>query len=80
MAFALKAYSRSSQFAADGLIFAIALAVAYVIRFEGQPPPVWMKQLLLWLAILPLGRLIVNWAFGIYKLVWRFVSVGDAVP
>jgi FlaA1/EpsC-like NDP-sugar epimerase len=72
-------YTRTNQLIVDGLIFAISFAVAYLIRFEGLPPWRYVQQFLLWLPYLIALRLYVNWRAGIYRFIWRYVSLADAI-
>jgi len=72
-------YTRTNQFIIDGLIFASSFTVAYAFRFEGVPDWPHFKQLLLWLPYLVAARLYVNWKLGIYKFIWRYVSLNDAL-
>ena len=69
--------NRSLQFLIDAFIVALALMMAYGIRFEGIPPRNYLKQFLLilpYLALLRMGLLIL---FGVYRLVWRYISLRD---
>lgn len=72
-------YSRTNQLIIDGGIFAFSFAAAYLIRFEGVPAWSSCKQFLLWLPYLVAARLLTNWKFGIYRFIWRYVSLSDAV-
>jgi FlaA1/EpsC-like NDP-sugar epimerase len=72
-------YGRTHQLIADGAIFAASFAAAYLIRFEGLPPWFASKQLFLWLPYLLTARLLVNWKLGIYRFIWRYVSLSDAL-
>jgi FlaA1/EpsC-like NDP-sugar epimerase len=72
-------YSRTNQFLIDSCIFAAALIAAYIIRFEGWPPGPERPQFMVWLPILVAARLLVYYARGTYRLVWRFISLPDAV-
>jgi FlaA1/EpsC-like NDP-sugar epimerase len=69
--------TRALQFLVDGLIVCLALGLAYAIRFEGAPPRDYVKQLLLVLPYVVLLRLGLMTAFGVYRLVWRYVSLRD---
>ena len=71
-------YTRTNQLIVDGGIFTLSFAAAYFIRFEGIPAWPFMKQFLLWLPYLLVLRLLVNWKFGIYRFIWRYVSLSDA--
>ncbi len=72
-------YARRNQPIIDGLIFACSFAAAYLIRFEGLPTWAHSKQLYLWLPYLIAARLYVNWRLGIYRFIWRYVSLSDAI-
>ena len=74
-----RTYTRTNQLVMDGAIFATSFAAAYLIRFEGAPPWPATAQLLLWLPYLVAARLYVNWKLGIYRFIWRYVSLPDAV-
>jgi len=71
-------YTRGNQVVVDGLIFTVSFGLAYAIRFEGVPQWQYTKQFLLWLPYLVATRLVVNWRLGIYKFIWRYVSLSDA--
>jgi FlaA1/EpsC-like NDP-sugar epimerase len=72
-------YTRTNQVIVDGLIFATSFALAYAIRFEALPQWQHVKQFLLWLPYLVVLRLYVNWRMGIYRFIWRYVSLSDAI-
>jgi FlaA1/EpsC-like NDP-sugar epimerase len=72
-----KIYRRSLALACDAAIFVFAFALAYLIRFEGNPPYGAWRQLALLLPYLTLGRLACNHLFGVYRISWRFVSMRD---
>ena len=59
------------------LVVVIALVLAYAMRFEGMPPRLYAKQFLLVLPYLVLLRIGLMVAFGVYRLVWRYVSLRD---
>jgi len=61
----------------DASMITIALALAYVIRFDGWPPGFYRKQFILVLPYLVLLRLAIFGGFGVYKLIWRYVTVRD---
>ena len=50
-----------------------------MIRFEGWPKGLDLRQLLLWLPIVVFARLAVHLMMGMYRLVWRFISFSDAI-
>jgi FlaA1/EpsC-like NDP-sugar epimerase len=72
-------YSRTNQLIVDAVIFAASFAAAYLIRFEGIPAWTYMKQFLLWVPYLIAARLVVNWRLGIYRFIWKYVSLSDAI-
>lgn len=72
-------YSRANQLIIDSCIFTISFAAAYLIRFDGVPSWTLCKQFLLWFPYLIAARLLVNWKQGIYRFIWRYVSLSDAL-
>ena len=72
-------YTRTNQVIVDGFIFATSFALAYAIRFEALPQWDYLKQFLLWLPYLVALRLYVNWRMGIYRFIWRYISLSDAI-
>jgi FlaA1/EpsC-like NDP-sugar epimerase len=69
--------NRSFQLLVDAMVVGIALVLAYAMRFEGFPPRVYYKQLFLLLPYLVLLRIGILALFGVYRLVWRYVSLRD---
>jgi FlaA1/EpsC-like NDP-sugar epimerase len=72
-------YSRTNQIILDAFTIAFSLAGAYWIRFEEQLSGSDLRQLLIWLPVLVATRLLVHYARGIYRQVWKFVSFSDAL-
>jgi FlaA1/EpsC-like NDP-sugar epimerase len=72
-------YSRTNQVVIDTFIFAASFVSAWLIRFEGWPDGVSANQLMFWAPILVLTRLLVHSWHGVYRFVWKFVSLSDAV-
>ncbi len=68
---------RALQVAVDALLVVIALAMAYLMRFEGVPPRFYLKQFFLIAPYFVLLRISVLIAFGIYRLVWRYIALRD---
>lgn len=61
----------------DACLFAAALIMAYLVRFEfnpGQIEIVQIKFTLLWL--IPL-KTVSFWAFGLYRGMWRYTGIRD---
>jgi len=72
-------YSKTTQIVLDATMFTLAWAAAYLIRFEGIPPWTWTKQCLLWLPYLVASRAYISWRMGVYRFIWKYVSLPDAV-
>src|SRR5437868_6726504 len=71
-------YTRTKQLILDAVLFGLALTAAYLIRFEDLHSFNGV-QFIVWLPIIVLTRLLVNWKRGVYELIWRFISVRDAI-
>lgn len=71
-------YSKLNQVLIDGTIAGVSFVVSYYIRFEGRVPPDVEFQMWLLLPAVMLGRELAHWAWGIYRQVWRYVSLWDA--
>lgn len=63
----------------DCAIIAIALAGAYVVRFNDLPHGMDAARYLVWLVVLVAVRVSVNRKLGIYRFIWRFVCLSDAL-
>ena len=70
--------NRFLQFVVDGLVVATALLAAYFIRWTGEiPPRDYIKQFLLIVPYLVLLRIGLLAGFGVYRLIWRYISLRD---
>jgi lipopolysaccharide/colanic/teichoic acid biosynthesis glycosyltransferase len=67
-------YSRTAQMLLEGIVFALALWLAYWLRFDGQIPESRKIQRDFLLLILPVARLAAHKLFGIYDMVWRYAN------
>jgi len=65
------------QFVVDALVVSIALALAYLMRFEGLPSRLYIKQFLMVLPYVVLLRLMIFAVSGVYRLMWRYISLQD---
>jgi FlaA1/EpsC-like NDP-sugar epimerase len=74
-----KLYTRANQIVIDAIIFTLSFALSYVIRFEGVPAWPYAKEFLLWLPYLVGFRVYFNWKFGIYRFIWKYISLSDAL-
>src|SRR5215475_12312401 len=72
-------YSRPVQFVLDGLIFLVCITASFLIRFEQWPNGPELRQFGFWLILLPIVRLVAYYFSGTYRLVWRFISLADAL-
>lgn len=72
-------YTRTNQVLVDVTIFGSSFVVAYLTRFDGMPPWHDCKQFLYWFPYLIVLRLLVNWKLGIYRFIWKYVSLSDAI-
>ena len=72
-------YTRTNQFLLDFAASAAALVAAFAAHSEGKLGPIQIRQLLLWLPLVIVVRFAVNGMLGVYRLVWRFVSLSDAL-
>ena len=64
-------YSRTNQLLIDGSIVAVALWVAYMIRFDGNLPDSYQRQFVILLPFAVSLYVASNYIAGLYNLVWR---------
>ena len=69
--------SRRVQVLIDLLICLISFTVAHLLRFDGWPYSPYDERFLDWLPYLLLARTGVNHLLGLYRRVWRYVSIPD---
>ena len=72
-------YTRTNQIIIDAIIFSLSFALAYVIRFEGVPTWGFAKEFVLWLPYVVAFRVYFNWKLGIYRFIWKYISLSDAL-
>jgi FlaA1/EpsC-like NDP-sugar epimerase len=73
---------RNSQAAVlmlDLVLVMVAGLAAYLARFEGRIPPTFFRQLAVVIPVLALLRVAANRLFGVYRMVWRYVGLGEAL-
>ena len=63
----------------DFVIVMAAGMAAYIARFEGAIPTGYFRQLALFIPALAILRVIANSLFGVYRMVWRYVGLGEAM-
>ncbi|HVK78495.1 MAG TPA: nucleoside-diphosphate sugar epimerase/dehydratase [Kofleriaceae bacterium] len=71
--------TRTGQIAIDGVICVVALVTAYLLRFEGKIPASAQDQLIAVVPALVMIRAAVHWTVGIYRVVWRYVGIREAL-
>ena len=71
-------FKRANQFILDLFIFVFSFFISYIIRFEGMPPGLFMKQFLYLFPYIALARVLSFFLFSVYSIVWRYVSIVDA--
>jgi len=72
-------YSSLNQRLIDVLVAGGAFYLAYQLRFDWKVDAFSAYQMWLLLFAIMAGRVAVNNAAGIYRLIWRFVSLSDAI-
>jgi FlaA1/EpsC-like NDP-sugar epimerase len=73
------AYRRLHHLLINGCIVALALWAAYMLRFDGSLPVAYQKQFLAFLPFAVSLYLAFNYLSGVDSLVWRYISMRDAV-
>jgi FlaA1/EpsC-like NDP-sugar epimerase len=64
---------------AHGALVVLAYVAAYLLRFDFQLPSNYLVQLLKTLPLVLAVRLLVFASFGLYRTIWRYVSVADVL-
>lgn len=70
---------RLLQVGIDAVICLIAFYCAYAIRFEGDIPETFARQALHYAPFLVAARAVFHVLSGVYRVVWRYVGVGEAL-
>jgi FlaA1/EpsC-like NDP-sugar epimerase len=71
-------YSKTTQLLIDAAVVGATLWLAYMIRFDGIPPEMERRQFIIVLPLVVTFYVGINVLSGLYKQVWRFVSLTDA--
>jgi len=74
-----KLLSRTSQVLIDGAIFLLAYFTAFLMRFEGIPDGIFIKQLTMLFPYILFARLLSFMIFSVYSIVWRYISIVDVI-
>src|SRR5690242_123518 len=72
-------YSSLNQKIIDALMVGFSFYLAYWIRFEGNIPAASRYQMWLLLPAFMLGQVLITAAMGNYRLIWRYLSLTDAI-
>ncbi len=67
------------EVALDVILATTALFSAYLIRFESLPPQAWMYLFVEAAPIVIPVQLLAFVLFGVYRVLWRFLSVADLI-
>ncbi|HVV87921.1 MAG TPA: nucleoside-diphosphate sugar epimerase/dehydratase [Kofleriaceae bacterium] len=63
----------------DVAIVLISGMVAYLARFEGSIPHNFFRQMVVLIPALAALRVLSSWLFGVYRMVWRYVGLSEAL-
>ncbi len=74
-----KFLKRTNQVILDLLVFMLAYLLSYLLRFEGVPPAGALDQMVILFPYIALARMISYYIFSVYSIIWRYVSVRDAM-
>ena len=72
-------YTTANQRLIDAGAAALAFYVAYQLRFDGRIPPDSTHQLWQLLPAVATGQVLVNSLLRLYRLVWRYIGLADAL-
>jgi FlaA1/EpsC-like NDP-sugar epimerase len=63
----------------DGAVSALSWIIAYLLPFDGTVVGPDARQMLVWLPCVVVARVVLYWRYGIYRLVWRYISLPDVL-
>ena len=72
-------HAQVQQAVADAVLVVLSLLTAYLVRYDGGLFRAHLTQFLLWAPILIASRLLANRAKGVYRFLWKFVCLADAI-
>lgn len=70
---------RIVQIGIDFVLAILCVILAYLVRFDAVLPEVFARQMLIMAPIIAVARLLANRLAGVYRVVWRYVGVREAV-
>lgn len=74
----VRPYGRGGQVLLELAVYMGAAWLGYTFRFESGLSPFYHRQMWLYVAFIPLLRVMVNSFMRIYDMMWRYVTVDDA--
>lgn len=72
-------YTTANQRLIDAVVSGLALYLAYQLRFDGHIPAASTRQLWLVLPAVAAGQILLNSLLRLYRLVWRYIGLADAL-
>lgn len=72
-------YTTANQRLIDAIVSGLAFYLAYQLRFDGYVPAASAHQLWLLLPAVIAGQVLLNSALRLYRLVWRYIGLADAL-
>ncbi len=78
-AIATQRQSRLLALSLDATIVLVSGMVAYLARFEGAIPHNFFRQMVVLIPALAVLRVLANMLFGVYRMVWRYVGLSEAL-
>jgi len=72
-------FNRWGVMTVDGAVSAIAMQLAWQLRFEFEVPRRYVTTMLISVVALLLIRPACLWLMGAYRTVWRYFNLGDAI-
>lgn len=72
-----RTFRREVQYALDLGVLGTAFGAAYALRFDFAIPPLWQERLLPQLLLVVFGQFLLLLFSGIYKFVWRYISLSE---
>lgn len=72
-------YNRVWHILIDFAVIASAFLISYAFRFDGLPPQIYQRQLILFLPYMLLLYVGLNVAWQVYAFVWRFTSLKEGL-
>lgn len=77
--FSYDPYSSLNQKLIDAVVTGISFYLAFQIRFNWQVPSSSAYQMWFLLPAIMVGRILINSAAKMYRLIWRYIGLSDAI-